>query len=91
MTKADEFKRVMDISNSTRVVILTNHYQISGQVYDCEECNKEAFVNLTNASLCLIYDVYGSQTCDNYTSSHYDWLHVNLDMVVAFTFKGRGK
>ncbi len=88
MNKADEFKKIMDTSNSDKVVILTNHYQIVGRVYDCEECNKECFINLTNASLCLINDVYDNQTCDNYTSSHYDWLHVNFDKIVAFSFKG---
>ena len=88
MSKSEEFKRLMEISSSNRVVLLTNHYQIVGQVYDCEECNREAYINLTNASLCLINDVYENQTCDQYTSSHYDWLHVNFDKVVAFTFKG---
>ena len=80
MSKSEEFKRLMEISSSNRVVLLTNHYQIVGQVYDCEECNREAYINLTN--------VYENQTCDQYTSSHYDWLHVNFDKVVAFTFKG---
>lgn len=54
MSKSEEFKRLMEISSSNRVVLLTNHYQIVGQVYDCEECNREAYINLTNASLCLI-------------------------------------
>ncbi len=86
MNKADEFRKIMDISNSDKVVILTNHYQITGRVYDCEECNKEAFINLTNASLCLINNVYEDQACDKYTSFHYDWLHVNFDKIVAFSF-----
>ena len=87
MSKSEEFKRLMEVSDTNRVILLTNHYQIVGQVYDCEECNREAYINLTNASLCLINDVYENQTCDKYTSSHYDWLHVNFDKVVAFTFK----
>lgn len=86
MNKANEFIKLMDISNTDKVVLLTNHYQIAGRVYDCEECNKENFLNLTDASLCLINDVYGSETCERYTSSHYDWLHVNFDAVVAFSF-----
>ena len=36
MSKSEEFKRLMEISSSNRVVLLTNHYQIVGQVYDCE-------------------------------------------------------
>ena len=54
-------------------------------VYDCEECNKDNYVNLTNASLCLLNDSY-SEECDRYTSSSYDWLHINLDKIVAFSF-----
>lgn len=86
MTKASEFKKIMEISNSTKVVILTEHYQIVGNVYECEQCNREEFINLTNVSLCLINDVYETQSCDSYTSSHYDWLHINFDKVVAFSF-----
>lgn len=86
MNKADEFQKLMEISNSEKVIILTNHYQITGHVYDCEKCNKDSFLNLTNASLCLINDVYGSDTCEKYTSSHYDWLHVNFDSIAAFSF-----
>ena len=43
MNKADEFLKIMEISNSDKVVILTNHYQITGHVYDCEKCNKGYF------------------------------------------------
>lgn len=87
MNKAEEFRKIMSISNTDKVIILTNHYQIIGKVYECEECNRQCFINLTNASLCLINDVYNNQTCEKYTSSHYDWLHINFDKVVAFTFK----
>ena len=39
MNKAEEFRKIMEITNSDKVVILTNHYQIVGRVYDCDECN----------------------------------------------------
>ena len=87
MDKIKTFKMIMEKSESNRVILLTNHYQISGNVYECEECNKDFFINLTNASLCLINDMYGSETCDRYTSSNYDWLHINIDKIVAFSFK----
>ena len=83
MDKAKHFKKIMEKSDSTRVVILTTHYQIVGNVYDCEECNKDSCVNLTSARLCNINDAYQG-ICEN--ESYYDWLHVNMDSVVAFSF-----
>ena len=85
MNRVKELKKIMEKSGTDKIVVLTNRYQITGYVYDCEECNKEYFINLTNASLCKISDVYESQ-CDNYSSLSYDWLHINLDKAVAFSF-----
>lgn len=86
MSRIDEFLKLMKKSAADRVVLITNHYQITGHVYDCEECNMETFVNLTNATICMLNEVYGNQ-CDRYSSSCFDWLHVNLKKVVAFSFQ----
>ncbi len=86
MDKIKEFKKLMEKSETDKISIITNHYQILGRVYDCEESSKEFFINLTNASLCLINEIYGGETCDSYTGTHYDWLHINFDKVVAFSF-----
>lgn len=83
MDRMRNFKKIMEKSDSTRVVILTNHYQIIGNVYDCSECNKEEIVNLTNARVCKIKDSYDG-ICED--ESRFDWLHINLDKVVAFSF-----
>ena len=83
MDRLKMFKRVMEKSNSSRVLLLTNHYQIIGNVYECEECNKDEFINLTHVSLCNINDIYDG-ICES--SSNYDWLHINIDKVVGFTF-----
>lgn len=85
MNKIEFLKKIMEKSETTNIMIITNHYQISGEVYDCEECNKETFINLTNASLCKFEDSY-DEFCEQYGESKYDWLHVNLDKVVAFSF-----
>ena len=85
MEKTAFFKLAMDKSNSDRVVILTNHYQILGTVYDCEVCNNDSYVNLTNVTLCKFEDVY-MNTCEEYGKTKYDWLNINLDKVVAFSF-----
>ena len=83
MSRMKNFKEIMKKSDSNRVVILTNNYQIIGNVYDCEECNKEEFINLTNVKLCNINDVYEG-ICESDTN--YDWLHINLDKIVAYSF-----
>ena len=83
MSKIKTFKMIMGKSNSNRVVMLTNHYQIIGNVYECEECNKDEYVNLTNVRLCNVSDIYDG-ICES--DSTYDWLHINLDKVVAYSF-----
>ena len=83
MSKMKIFKKIMEKSESNRVVILTNHYQILGNVYECEECNKEEYINLTNAKLCNINDVFDG-ICES--ESNFDWLHINIDKVVAYSF-----
>ena len=81
--RARQFKKIMNKSDSNKVVILTAHYKITGDVYDCEECNKDSCVNLVNARVCNINDSYEG-ICDNETK--YDWLHINMDSVVAYSF-----
>ena len=83
MDRTKTFKKIMEKSKSNRVVILTNHYQIIGDVYECEECNKDEYVNLTNAKLCNINNMYDG-VCES--SSTFDWLHINLDKVLAYSF-----
>jgi hypothetical protein len=83
MDKLKTFKKILEKSNTNRVIILTNHYQILGNVYECEECNKEEFINLVNVRLCSINDVYDG-ICE--ADTHYDWLHINMDKVVGFSF-----
>ena len=83
MSKIKTFKHIMEKSESNRVVLLTNHYQILGNVYECEECNKNDYINLTNVRLCNINDVFDG-ICES--ESNFDWLHINIDKVVAYSF-----
>ena len=83
MDKTKQFKMIMEKSNSTKVVILTTNYQIVGNVYECEECNTDSCVNLTNARVCKVNDSYDG-ICENET--YYDWLHVNMDAIAAYSF-----
>ena len=85
MDRLKEFKKIMDKSETDKVILITNNYRITGFVYECGECNKDNYINLTNATLCLLNDSY-SDECDRYTSASYDWLHINLDKIVAFSF-----
>ena len=83
MDRVKNFKRIMEKSESNRVVILTNHYQILGNVYECDECNKDEFINLTNVRVCNINDTFDG-VCE--ADTHYDWLHINMDKIVAYSF-----
>ena len=46
MDRIKTFKKIMEKSESNRVVILTNHYQIVVNVYECDECNKDEYINV---------------------------------------------
>lgn len=83
MSKMRTFKMIMEKSQSNRVVILTNHYQIIGDVYECGECNKDEYINLINVRLCNVNDIYDG-ICES--NSNYDWLHVNIDKILAYSF-----
>lgn len=88
MDRLKNFRKIMEKSETDKIVLLTNHYKITGFVYDCEECNKDEFVNLTDVTICNLDANYSSDslTCDEYSSSYFEWLHINLDKVVAFSF-----
>ena len=57
MDRMKTFRKIMEKSESNRVIILTNHYQILGNVYECGDCNKDDFINLTNAKVCNIEEI----------------------------------
>lgn len=86
MNKIDEFKKILRHSDTDKICILTNHYQIVGRVQRCLESEQENFLTVENASLCLISDVYDTQSCTQYTSSHYNLLNINFDVIAAFSF-----
>ena len=52
-------------------------------LYECEECNKEDFVNLTNVSICKFEDSYTCE-CDDFGGTKFDWLHVNSIFVILY-------
>lgn len=81
--KIKTFKMIMKKSNSDRVILLTNHYQIIGTVHECEECNKDNYINLTDVYMCDLTDVY-DRNCEYET--RYDWLHINLEKIIGFSF-----
>lgn len=88
MDKVRNFRKIMEKSCSNNVYILTNNYQISGTVCEEYECNKDFFINLKNVTMCKINEAYsnGESVCEEYSSVNYEWLHINLDNVIAFSF-----
>ena len=86
MYKADEIKNIMEKSGTDKISLITNNYLITGKLYDCEVCNLDTFVNLIDVTICLASDISLEEKCDAYASTHFSWLHVNLDNVIAFSF-----
>lgn len=86
MNKLKIFRQIMDAGETDKVVILTNHYKITGSVYDCDDSSKDEFINLTDVKVCTEYYSVDSTSCDEYTSTYFDWLHINVDKIVAFSF-----
>lgn len=83
MSKMKTFKMIMEKSDSNRVVILTDNYQIIGNVCASEECNRDEYINLVNVKMCNINELY-----DNICESDitYEWLHVNIERIIAYSF-----
>lgn len=86
MNKLDEILLIMDKSGTDRISIITDSYLITGHVYSCEECNLNTYINLKDATICLTSDITLEEKCDEYSSSKFDWLHVNFDNIIAFSF-----
>ena len=84
-----KFKEIMEISESSKVVIFTNHLKIVGHVAECDKCNEENFVNLTNATVLDITELYPceeDETCEDFSSQNFKWLHINVKKIIAFSF-----
>ena len=84
-----KIKEIMELSDSKKVVIFTNHLKIVGHVADCDKCNEEHFVNLTNVTVLDITELYPCEedgTCSDFSSQNFEWLHVNINKIIAFSF-----
>ena len=85
MDRIKYFKKIMERTGSDKIIILTAHYNIKGRICDFEDCNKDEYLNLTHVTLCRYEESYG-QNCEKTTETNYDWLHINLDNIIAFSF-----
>ena len=83
MSKMKTFKMIMEKSDSNRAVFLTESCQIVGDVCDFEECNKYEYINLRNVKMCSLNNIYDG-ICES--DINYEWLHINLDNVIAYSF-----
>ena len=83
-----KIKNIIDKSNTDKIVIFTNRLKIVGHIYNCDECNNDYFLNLTNAIVIYLNDLYPCEDkgdCEEYPSQNFDWLHVNIDKILAFS------
>ena len=84
----NEIKNILEISQSEKIVIFTNHLKVIGNVKLCDICNTGHFLNLTNAIAIPITDLYDCETektCDEIVCQKFKWLHVNAKKILAFS------
>lgn len=86
-------KKIYDISKEydvKKVKIVTNHIKICGELCKCENLEKlTSVVTLQNAKIWKLEDLCkcGDSACHCSTPHiiEVEWLHVNVDKIVAFT------
>ena len=84
----EEIKNILEISKSEKVVIFTNHLKIVGSIKICDICNEGQFLNMTNATtipITELYDCESSDSCDEFLSQNFKWLHINSKKILAFS------
>lgn len=86
-------KQVYEISkeyNVKKVKVITNHIKIFGELCECTDMEKlESTLTLQNAKVWLLDDLCkcGDESC-TCTSPHIinlEWIHVNVEKIVAFS------
>ena len=91
-------KKIYHISkkcDTSEISILTNHLKFKGTLCTLSECEKkekgDCILTITNARMWRVEDICicGCKDCkcneNNYVSA--DWLNINVNKIVAFTFK----
>ena len=74
----DQDKFYKDLIAESEIIVENHEKELED-----EECNKNDYINLTNVKLCNINDVFDG-ICES--ESNFDWLHINIDKVVAYSF-----
>lgn len=85
-------KKVAEKAGSNRIVIITNHLKINGNLYfedgKCDECHED-IMTITDAVVCRLNDFCTCEddkcSCNDYVCFRYDWLNVSVDSVVAYS------
>jgi len=86
----DRIKMIMEKSETNKITIYTEHLKIDGTVFECSKCNSNDIINLTSAYVCRLSDYCTCDSedceCNDYVCFRQDWLHINVNSIVAFTF-----
>ncbi len=84
----DKINRIIEVSNTNKIVVFTNRLKIVGTIFDCDECNDGYFLNLKNAIVIYLNDLYPCEedgSCEELSSQNFDWLHINIEKILAFS------
>ena len=86
----DKIKMIMEKSETNKITIYTEHLKIDGTVFECSKCNSNEILNLTNVLVCRLDDYCTCDDdecgCNDYVCFRQDWLHINVNSIVAFSF-----
>ena len=81
---------IMKENETNKILILTNHLQIFGEISnyskDCKNCS-ESLVSLERAKIAPIEKLCNCSEngCENVSFTEFDWFNVNVDEIVGFS------
>lgn len=88
----ETINNIMEENSTNRVLILTNHLQITGRIHEykeeCENCHN-CLVTLKNAKIARIEELCNcsENECECHIPyfAEYDWFNINTSSIVGFS------
>lgn len=88
----ETINNIMEENSSHKVLILTNHLQISGTIHEykaqCENCH-DCIISLKNAKIARIEELCNCSSNDCECSipyfSEYNWFNISTNAIVGFS------
>lgn len=81
---------IMQENETSKILILTNHLQIFGNIYeyskDCKNCS-DTLVSLQHVKIAPLDTLCNCSEngCENVHFTEYEWFNINVDEIVGFS------